>query len=76
MSISKTKRSAENAHHILEDVMRGQVISQEYQNMEWVRDADGKEYVCYSSNVKDKDHLSNDEKAHCLDSSLTLGDNW
>lgn len=56
--------------------MRGNNISKEYQRMEWVRDADGKEYVCYSVDVRDKNNLSNEEKRNCLDSSQVLGDNW
>ena len=56
--------------------MRGEIISKEYQEMVWAKDENGKEYVCYTSDVKDKDHLSENEKSRCLDSSQVLGDSW
>ncbi len=56
--------------------MRGQVISKEYNKMVWVRDDKGGEYVCYAKDIKTQDRVSEDEKAHCLDSSQVLGPNW
>jgi len=56
--------------------MRGQIISNEYQKMVWVRDENGGEYVCYQKDVKDPNHVSEDEKQQCLDSSEVLGPNW
>jgi hypothetical protein len=56
--------------------MRGEIISKEYQQMVWAKDENGKEYVCYTQDVKDKDHLSENEKSRCLDSSQILGDSW
>jgi|GEM_PF-2190206 len=56
--------------------MRGEIISDEYQKMVWVRDKDGKEYVCYLKDLKDPDELSEEEKKQCLDSSEVLGPNW
>lgn len=76
MSISKNNNQCSTAPYITENIMRGHTLSREYQKMEWVRDIDGKEYVCYSSNVKDKKNLSDEEKANCLDSSQVLGDSW
>lgn len=32
--------------------MRGQLISEEYQNMVWSRDEKGAEYVCYATGSK------------------------
>ena len=56
--------------------MRGDIISAEYKKMIWVKDEEGKEFACYSTDVKNPDHLSENEKEHCLDSSLVLGDSW
>ena len=56
--------------------MRGNIISKEYQNMVFVRDDKGAEYVCYAKDLKDPQHVSDSEKEHCLDSSQVLGPNW
>lgn len=56
--------------------MRGEIISKEYEKMVWVKDQNGKEYACYSSDLKDKDHLTDEEKAKCVDTSQVLGDSW
>ena len=56
--------------------MRGQLISEEYNSMVWVRDDQGGEYVCYARDLKSSDHVSEDEKKLCLDSSQVLGPNW
>ena len=56
--------------------MRGQIISEEYKKMVWVRDDSGGEFVCYASDLNTPDHVSEDEKAKCLDTSQILGPNW
>jgi hypothetical protein len=59
--------------------MRGQIISSEYQKMEWVRDNDGKEYACYHNDLKEfdgKKGLTDEQKKRCLDTSLVAGDSW
>jgi hypothetical protein len=56
--------------------MRGNIISKEYQRMIFVRDNNGGEFVCYAKDLKDPKHVSEDEKKHCLDSSMVLGPNW
>jgi hypothetical protein len=56
--------------------MRGEIISREYQEMVWAKDENGKEFVCYTKDVKDKNQLSESEKSRCLDSSQILGDSW
>jgi len=56
--------------------MRGPIISGEYQRMVWVRDENGGEYVCYQKDLKDPNHVAEDEKQQCLDSSEVLGPNW
>ena len=56
--------------------MRGEIISKEYQSMVWVRDDKGSEYICYVKDLKSADHVSENEKVHCLDTSLVLGPNW
>jgi len=56
--------------------MRGEIISEEYKNMVWVRDDKGGEYVCYAKDLNSAGHVSEKEKEHCLDTSLVLGPNW
>lgn len=56
--------------------MRGEIISEEYEKMIWVQDKNGKEYVCYLKDLKDKDNLTDEEKAKCLDTSQVVGDSW
>ena len=56
--------------------MRGELISVEYQKMVWVRDDKGGEYVCYAKDLESPDHVSDAEKAHCLDTSLVMGPSW
>lgn len=56
--------------------MRGENISKEYQRMIFVKDETGKEYACYLKDLKDKDKLTDEEKAKCLDTSQVVGDSW
>ncbi len=56
--------------------MRGITIAKEYLSMVWVRDEKGREYVCYAKDLNSQAHLSEKEKAKCLDSSQVLGPNW
>jgi hypothetical protein len=56
--------------------MRGELISREYQSMIWVKDESGKEYACYTADLKDPEHLSEDDKSKCLDTSQVMGDSW
>lgn len=56
--------------------MRGNIISEEYQKMVWVRDDRGGEFVCYAKDLKNQNHVSENEKDKCLDSSVVMGPNW
>ncbi len=56
--------------------MRGELISQEYNSMVFVRDDNGGEYVCYRSDLQNPDRISDEEKDKCLDTSQVLGPNW
>lgn len=56
--------------------MRGQLISKEYQNMVWVRDEKGAEYVCYAKDLESQNRVSENEKQFCLATSQVLGPNW
>lgn len=56
--------------------MRGDIISAEYTKMVWVRDDNGGEFVCYAKDLKDPNHVTENEKELCLDSSLVMGPNW
>ncbi len=42
--------------------MRGEIISREYQRIEWVRGEDGKEYACYSNDGHQNEHHTEDRK--------------
>jgi len=48
-----------------------------YESMVWIRDKNGKEYACYldalKGNIKDKDELTEAERANCLDVSEIVG---
>ena len=48
-----------------------------YESMVWIRDKEGKEYACYldalKGNIKEKDQLTEVEKANCLDVSEIIG---
>jgi hypothetical protein len=48
-----------------------------YESMVWIRDKVGKEYACYldalKGNIKEKDQLSEEEKANCLDVNEIIG---
>ena len=48
-----------------------------YESMVWIRDKKGKEYACYldalKGNIKEKDQLTEEEKANCLDVSEIVG---
>ncbi len=57
--------------------MRGQIISREFQRIQFLQDNDGKEYACYSDDIKDTgQHLTDEEKNKCLDLSSVVGDSW
>jgi hypothetical protein len=59
--------------------MRGEIISREYQSMVFVHDKDGKEYACYSKDLRSKDQnqeLTAEERAKCTDLNVVLGDTW
>jgi hypothetical protein len=49
--------------------MRGEIISREYQRIEWVRSEDGKEYACYSNDGHQNEHHTEDRKRICVDLS-------
>ncbi|SHO43671.1 hypothetical protein SAMN02745220_00464 [Desulfopila aestuarii DSM 18488] len=68
-----------NSSFNMEKIMKGEIISKEFQKMVWVQDKDGKEYACYIDDlkqIKKKEDLTEDEKAKCLDLSEVLGDSW
>lgn len=44
-----------------------------YESMIWIRDNDGKEFVCYLDDVKDAHKLSDEERAKCMDVNLLVG---
>ena len=56
--------------------MRGEIISREYQRIEWVRGEDGKEYACYGDDGRQNEHHSEDRKRNCVDLSQVAGDSW
>lgn len=56
--------------------MRGEIISREFQNIEWVTDENGKEYACRSDAVDAHGKVSDELKDRCTDLSQVLGDSW
>jgi hypothetical protein len=48
-----------------------------YESMVWIRDKNGKEYACsveaLKGNIKDKDELTDEELANCMDVSQLIG---
>jgi len=56
--------------------MRGEIISREYQRIEWVRGEDGKEYACYGDDGNQNENHTEDRKNNCIDVSQVLGDSW
>ena len=56
--------------------MRGQIISREFQNIQWIQDENGKEYACYSDGVTAEGTINEEKKDRCLDTNQVLGDSW
>ena len=56
--------------------MRGHIISAEYQKVVFVRDENGGEYACYAKDLSDRNHVKENEKENCIDTSLILGASW
>ncbi len=59
--------------------MKGEIISKEYQNMVFVHYKNGKEYACYTGDVKNfkrGEELTENEREKCTDLSQVLGDSW
>ena len=56
--------------------MRGQLLSEQYQNTLWGRDDNGQEYVCYATDLESQYRVSETEKQLCLDANQVLGPNW
>jgi hypothetical protein len=48
-----------------------------YESLVWIRDKDGKEYACsleaLKGNIKEKEELTDEERARCMDVSLLIG---
>lgn len=59
-----------------EFAMRGEIISREYQRIEWVRGEDGKEYACYRDDGQTDGTKAADQRSDCLDLSQVIGDSW
>ena len=56
--------------------MRGEIISREYQRIEWIKGEDGKEYACYSDNGNSEGNKGAEQRPDCLDLSQVLNDSW
>ena len=59
--------------------MQGQIISQEFNRMVWVRDKNRAQYSCYIDHdrkVKNKEDLSKHEQESCMNLNAVLGDTW
>ena len=63
----------------MEDIMKGQIIAQQFNKTVWVQDSEGAEYACYidqDRKVQSKEDLSRKEQKSCLNLNTVLGDSW
>ena len=44
-----------------------------YESMTWIRDKDGREFVCYLDDVHSDHELTDEERANCMDVSQLIG---
>lgn len=44
-----------------------------YESLVWIRDNDGKEYVCSLDEVRNPNELNAEERARCMDVNLLIG---
>ena len=44
-----------------------------YESMIWVTDKDGREFACYLDDINDRNELTEEEKAKCMDINLIVG---
>ena len=44
-----------------------------YESMVWIRDNDGKEFVCYLDDVQNDQELTDEERKNCMDVSQLIG---
>lgn len=44
-----------------------------YESMVWIRDNDGREFVCYLDDVQNNSELTDEERQNCMDVSLLIG---
>ncbi|WP_163339867.1 hypothetical protein [Desulfopila sp. IMCC35008] len=59
--------------------MRGQIISEQYNHIVWVKDKDGAQYACYGNGddkVRRKEDLTYADQQKCLNLNVVLGDTW
>ncbi|MDH3328217.1 MAG: hypothetical protein OEM01_03200 [Desulfobulbaceae bacterium] len=44
-----------------------------YESLVWIRDKDGKEYVCSLNDIRNENELNEEERAKCMDVNLLIG---
>ena len=44
-----------------------------YESLVWVRDKDGREFVCNLHDIRNDHELNDEERAKCMDVSLIIG---
>ena len=44
-----------------------------YESMVWIRDNDGREFVCYLDDIHNDSELNDEERKNCMDVSLLIG---
>jgi hypothetical protein len=54
--------------HIWRFIMNGG-----YESLVWIRENDGKEYVCSLEDVRNPNELTPEERARCMDVNLLIG---
>ena len=44
-----------------------------YESMVWIRDNDGREFVCYLDDINNDNELNDEERKNCMDVSQLIG---
>jgi len=58
--------------NITEDIWRF-IMNGGYESLVWVRDNDGREFVCNLNDIRNEHELNDEERAKCMDVSLIVG---
>jgi hypothetical protein len=54
-------------------ILGGKIMKGGYESMVWIRDNDGREFVCYLDDIHNDHELNDEERKNCMDVSLLIG---